>query len=211
MQTNDYPYPQIAAEILEKTNKVNPDIRRVKHMAPVLYDRSFAQSADPELPVYYMHRAIEQRDGLRYDITVFPNIALGQEFNKTLGHYHSSKAQELYIVLEGQAIFMVQRRENMQNDKIDDVYYCNAKVGQGIIIPGGSAHFTINPQDKPLVIANWISPAYAFEYEPIVKMAGACYYYTNRGWVPNSRYLKVATLRQVQPLDSIPQKLDFLD
>lgn len=190
--------------------KIEPDIRRLKHITTVCHDQEWIKRADPELVLYYMYRGKPDANRIRYDITVIPSLMIGDEFNKTWGHYHVDKCRELYTVLEGEAIWFMQRRASGNDAKISDVYFVGAKPGQGIIIPGGYAHFTINPANTSLVIANWVSTEYVFDYKTVDKMKGACYYYLKSGWTKNSRYEEIAELRKEQPLAKIPQNFDFL-
>ena len=88
-----------------------PDIRKLKDMGTVLYDKEWAQTADPELELYYMYRGLKEDGNMRYDITVVNPVMLGQEFNKTKGHTHISNHGEEYIVLEGKALYLMQKKE----------------------------------------------------------------------------------------------------
>lgn len=200
---------KINDDIAHQIENTTADVRRLKDMLSVLADQKWAKTADLNLPVYYMHRAIAQKDDLRYDITIIPPLMLGQEYNKTLGHYHLGTA-ELYIVLQGEALFLAQERITAEDDQIADCWFAKAAVGQAFVIPKTSAHFTINASDSPLVMANWIKTGCKNDYTAVAKMAGACYYYTINGWLKNPRYSKIPQLRQVQPLPTIPQNLDFL-
>jgi len=200
---------EIDEGIAKRVAGVAADVRRVKQMVPVLYDQEWAKTADLELATYYMHRNVEKKDGLRYDITIIPSFVLGLEPNKTLGHYHLG-AGELYIVLQGTATLLVQEREEGKNDSVENCYYVIAQKGQALAIPNFAAHFTINATKEPLVMANWVKSDCKNDYAPIEKMAGACYYYTTDGWLENRAYSHISQLRQIQPLEKIPQNLDFL-
>lgn len=189
-------------EIKDKT----PDIRFLNDMKEVVYDKEWLKTA-PNLELYYMYRGLEEKHGLRYDITVIPARMLGKEFVKTKGHEHIGKYQEVYIVLEGKAIYLMQKRDN---NKVEDVYAVKAKKGDVVVIPSHYGHVTINPSDKELKMANWISKECKSNYEPFLEKQGACYYYIKQGWVKNNRYDKVPELRFEQPLKELPNNLDFL-
>ena len=182
---------------------IKPDIRYLNDMREM-----FIQApADENPPLYYMYRGIRQENGLRYDIIVIPPLMFGEEFNKTKGHYHCSGHNELYIVLKGEAVFLMQKGE----DEITDTYYVKAEQGESIIVPKGYAHFTINPsKDTALEMANWISLECVSDYEPVENKKGACYFYTTKGWIKNNNYKKVPELRQEEPLKQAPQELSFL-
>jgi glucose-6-phosphate isomerase, archaeal len=182
---------------------VEPDIRRLHDMERPLYDKKWTKTAlDYEL--YYMYRGVKEKDGLRYDVTVFPPLMLGKEFIKTKGHEHIGNFGEIYIVLRGKAIFLAQKRINK---KIEDVFAVKAEKGQVILIPAGYGHITINPSKKILETGNWQKKECRSDYKPFDKMNGACYYYTNKGWVKNKLYKDIPVLRFVKPLNSLPKNL----
>jgi len=183
-----------------------PDIRYLNDMKEVLYDKKWAKTA-PNLELYYMYRGVKKKKGLRYDITIIPPLMLGQEYVKTKGHEHKGNFSEIYIVLQGQAFYLVQKRKNNQ---VEDVYAVKAEKGQSVIIPSGYGHITINSSDKELVEANWLDESCKNIYDLFVKKQGACYYFTKRGWVKNKNYKKVPKLRFKKPLKSTPKDLNFL-
>ena len=187
---------------------IKPDIRYLNDMKEVLYDQAWAEKA-LNFELYYMYRGIKKRrSGLRYDITVIPARLLGQEFTKTKGHEHSNNYGELYIVLKGKAIYLMQK---CQNNQIKDVYTVKAKKGEAVIIPSHYGHVTINPSEKEtLKVANWLDEKSGHVYDIISKKQGACYYYIKKGWIKNKKYAKVPKLRFKKPLKKIPKNLDFL-
>jgi len=152
-----------------------------------------------------MHRGVKRKSDLRYDITIIPPQMLGKEFVKTKGHEHSDE-QELYIVLEGKAIFLLQK---YKNKKVEDVYAVIAKKGDLCLIPFDYGHVTINPSRQKLTLANWIPEKNKSSYSLFEKMQGACYYYTSKGWIKNKKYKKIPTLRFEKPLKSAPKNLNF--
>jgi glucose-6-phosphate isomerase len=182
------------------------EIRYLDDMRSVLYDRAWAKTA-PNLEVYYMERGIEEKNGLRYDITTIPPRMLGQEFVKTKGHYHIGPYQELYIVLEGEGIFLMQKGKE---GKIEDVYYVRGTRGDCVLVPSFYGHVTINPGSGVLKMGNWISKEYRADYESIETKRGFSYYYTQTGWVKNKNYKEVPALRSEKPLKSMPSDLHFL-
>ena len=190
---------------IDLTNK-KPDIRLLYDMKAVVYDKEWLKTAE-NIELYYMYRSIEKKGGLVYDITVIPPNMLGKEFVKTKGHYHPKDFNELYVVLEGQAIFLAQK---LENGKIKDVFAVEAKKGEVVIIPENYGHVTINPSQKELKMANWIDKDCKGNYDLFEKMQGACYYYTQSGWIKNINYSDIPELRFEKPLKSIPNNLDFL-
>ena len=174
-------------------------------MRKVLYDQKWAKTA-PDFELYYMERGVKKKNGLRYDITVIPPKMLGREFVKTEGHEHFGNYGELYIVLKGQALYLIQK---YRNNHIEDVFAVKAKKGESVIIPPGYGHITINPSKEELKEANWLNEKCKNIYDLFEKKQGACYYYTKKGWFKNKNYKRVPKLRFEKPLKSTPD-LNFL-
>ena len=183
-----------------------PDIRHLNDMKNVLHDQEWAKTA-PNIELYYMYRNVKERDGLRYDITVIPAKMLGKEFVKTKGHCHKKNHGELYIVLEGEAIFLMQKEKHK---KIEDVYYVKAKKGDHVIIPPQYGHITINPSSKELKMANWVSKDCKSDYVKMERKKGACYFYTKSGWIKNKNYENIPKLHTKKPQKTFPKDLSFL-
>lgn len=186
---------------------LTPDIRHLNDMKEVCYDQEWLKSVE-NLDLYYMYRRIEEENGIRYDITIIPAKMLGKESIKTKGHYHIGQYQEVYTVLEGQAIYLLQKGDG---NKIEDVYAVRAQKGDVIVIPSNYGHITINPSiTEKLKMANWISKDCKSDYSLFEKLHGACYYYAKDSWIKNENYKSVPKLRFEEPLKSVPENLDFL-
>jgi len=180
-----------------------PEVRYLDEMKNVLYDKKWVKQT-PNLELYYILRGIKQKNDLRYDITIIPPHLLGEEFVKTKGHYHIGSYGELYKVLAGEGIFLIQKKE------IKGVYFIKAKRGDFILIPPNFGHTTINPSSKTLKMANWISKKCKYDYKSIEKKRGFCYYLTICGWIKNKNYKKIPKLKEKKPLKSFPKNLNFL-
>ncbi|PIP16948.1 MAG: hypothetical protein COX44_02570 [Candidatus Portnoybacteria bacterium CG23_combo_of_CG06-09_8_20_14_all_37_13] len=160
-------------------------LRKLKDMYDVLYDKKWAKQQDPDSVLYEMQRETKIKNNMRYDITIIPARLLGKEFVKTKGHSHPE--QEEYQVLEGEAIFLLQKDNKVKAIK--------AKKSDKIIIPSNWGHVTINPsRTKTLKLANWIKKDSQGDYSEFAKKQGACYFYTISGWVKNPNYAEVAEL-----------------
>ena len=187
---------------------LTPDIRHLDDMRKVLYDQAWVKTAENS-DLYFMYRGIEEKNKIRYDITVVPQKMLGEEFVKTKGHYHIGKYQEIYTVLNGQAIYLMQKR--FKDDQIEDVYAVLAEKGDVVIIPSDYGHITINPsENEELKMANWVASDCKSNYSLFEKLQGACYYYTKNGWIKNENYKFTPELRFEEPLKEVPENLDFL-
>ncbi|AEA47382.1 glucose-6-phosphate isomerase family protein [Archaeoglobus veneficus] len=189
------------------------DVRMASDLLPVL---AYPDGLKDDFPAYYMFRDVYYSKAdherilqhrLRFDITVIPPAKIGKEFIKTYGHYHPEAEKglsytEIYEVLEGEAIYILQRAIN---GKIDDVIAVKAEKGDKVVIPPNYGHVTINPSNKELKMANWVCRDFSSIYEPYAKYRGACYYYTEDGWIKNERYGEVPELREVKA--KIPKEL----
>ena len=187
-------------------SKLTPDIRQLDDMREVLYDQEWAKTANNR-DLYYMYRAIKMDGELRYDITVIPGQMLGKEFTRTKGNKNSENYSELYTVLEGQAIFIMQKQDG---DIVEDVYAVEVESNQSIIIPATHYVVMINPAKETLKTANWVSDKNENSYEGILAMKGACYFYTTDGWIKNTNYKEVPELRFEDPKESLPEDMNFL-
>jgi len=183
----------------------NPDIRKLKDMEDVLLNKEVAKS-NPEQEIYYMYRGLKEENGLRYDITVIPPFLMGEEYVKTKGHFHCADYGEIYTVIKGEAVFLMQKGK----DSIEDIYAVKAKAGQSVIIPSGYAHVTINASNETLELANWVSVECASDYDTIKEKKGAGYFYTIKGWIKNTNYKNTPEMRFEEPLKEVPENLDFL-
>ncbi|MDP2741207.1 MAG: glucose-6-phosphate isomerase family protein [bacterium] len=198
--------------------KFTPDVRYLDDMRSVVYDQEWLKNAS-NFELYSMYRGLEKKDTLRYDITIIPAKMLGLEFVKTKGHYHIGEYQEVYIVLEGEAIYLMSRHSAIPpeagqkpgEETIQDVYAVKAQKGDVVIIPPYYGHTTINPsENEDLKMANWVSDDCKSDYSLYEKFNGACYYYNKAGWIKNENYKNVPPLRFEESLKSIPEDLDFL-
>ena len=195
-----------------------PAVRILEELKEVVLDKNFLATADMDTELYYMFRAVSKDEederkikekGLRYDITIIPPNTLGLEFVKTAGHYHpflpGSKMTypELYEVLDGEAHYLLQRREQGRGtERITDVVVVKAKKGDKVLIPPNYGHVTINPSEATLKMANWVANAFSSIYESMKVKGGAAYFELSNGeFVKNARYGAVPDIRFLRPLD----------
>lgn len=176
--------------------------RYLNEMKEVVFDQEWLKTA-PNLELYDMYREEAGKDGLRYDLTVLKPIMLGQEYNKTAGHDHpvvpgaNLTYPELYEVLEGEVIFLLQDSEN---DKIKDVCTIKAVQGDKVIVPPNYEHIMINATDKEAKTANWVCRFEANIYKPFRSKKGFSYYLLKDGqWVKNNHYTDIPELRFEEP------------
>jgi len=200
-------------------SKLTPDVRHLNDMREVLYDKNFAKNSD-DLDLYFMYRKLKEENGLKYNITIISSKMLGCEFNKTAGHYHMGPEMELYNVIEGEAIFLMQKGDQ---EKIEDVYVVKAKAGESAIIKSSYGHVTINSSDKDLKTQDWSPIETQSDYSLFKNSQGACYYYIKPAsgpkgypgfgeaqWIKNPNYKDVPEIRFEEPVVGVPEDLSFI-
>ncbi|WP_088552807.1 glucose-6-phosphate isomerase family protein [Calderihabitans maritimus] len=187
-----------------------PAVRRLIDAGEVL----FQTVPLDDRPLYYMYRGVHWRQDrekflqhdIRYDITVILPGLIGQEYIKTVGHFHPLKPQssetypEYYEVLSGEALYLLQK--NNRRGEVEEVLVVEAKKGDKVYIPPGYGHITINPGNEPLVMANLVEANFSSIYEPFAAKRGAAYYYiqNEKGqgeFVKNPYYQNSVALRMV--------------
>lgn len=204
------------------------DARKLSELKDVLRGRVVPDfEGDPD--IYYMFRQVYKKDGMRFDITVIPAMAIQGECAKTYGHSHPPAEDglsypEVYQVLSGTAIFLLQRANR---DRSVDVALIKADAGQILLIPPNHAHVTINPADTTLVLANVVANGFDSDYSEFKENRGAAFYYLSDGNIEQNAAYVVKDMSRPTPaefnkrfgfackdilseLDSRPEKFAFL-
>lgn len=195
------------------------DIRTIDQAQDVLLDKI----SNPK-ELYYMYRGLSRHSdkeifethNLRYDITIIPDLKLGREHNKTVGHYHakvpgeSVSYPEIYEVLHGKAHYLLQKVDfEKEKQEVLDVILVEAHHGNEVIIPPDYGHVTINPGPETLVTANILASNFENIYEPFVKTAGAAYFETANKIIKNKKYSNKLKLRTVKPVSDSDFGINF--
>ncbi len=186
-------------------NQHPKDIRTVEQMKDVSYSE-VAGSGD----AYYMFRDIYKENDIRFDITVIPPNALGEECMKTYGHYHPKSSDgieyaEIYQVLNGKAIYLLQKPNS--NGTVE-VIIVDANKGDVVLIPPGYGHITINAGDDTLVMSNLVYDKFSSVYGDFKENRGGAYYYLkSHTWEHNTNYI-IANNERYKP-EQINRKYEF--
>jgi len=207
--------------------RIESAVRTVGDMAEVLADHKYAKSAlssplEKAKAIYYMHRNVHRKEDektlskyrRRYDVTVIPPAMLGDEFVKTIGHYHELSRKgpsfpELYEVMSGVAHFLIFKRRKIggkdQDDRIQDAILIEAGAGDKVFVPSDYGHVMINPGRRVLVTNNIVEWKFKSLYEPVGRMAGAPYFeFSGERTVPNERFTELSPLSKVKAKDFSP-------
>ncbi|MBI2023857.1 glucose-6-phosphate isomerase [Candidatus Giovannonibacteria bacterium] len=193
-------------------------IRKASDLSPVLFVPSTDKRAiyevereqnDPE------EQGLLQKLKIRYDITtIFPGL-IGNELPKTFGHYHPRNLSgvaypEIYEVIENRAWYLIQRPNKNQPKVIEEVYLIETKQNEKALIPPGFGHVTINPENKNLVMANFVANGFDFDYQTYENLRGSAYYLLHADkdelvrLEKNSYYDKVPEIIKLKPKE-IPE------
>jgi len=156
--------------------------------------------------LYYMYRDVRERgddekirqNKLRYDLTVILPRMLENEFNKTFGHYHPSLYPEVYEVISGRALYLLQKPGESE-DQIEEAYLIEVNAGEKVVMPPHFGHITINPLPSPLVMSNWVCDDFNSQYESYQKHQGGAFYITKTKIIKNKHYQKLSKLIRVKP------------
>lgn len=182
--------------------EVKPGIRTREEMKKVLMN----PNADAPEEFYYMYRdihfdkdeALLRKYNVRYDITILPPFLVGNEFNKTAGHYHPEAAlgvsyPEVYEVLYGTAHYLLQKSLPPYN-KVTDVIFVTAGAGDKVVIPPNYGHITINSSllDETLVMSNYSGDGFSSVYAPYAERRGGAFY-VQYGELKDNKHLTFIT------------------
>lgn len=206
---------------------VQPAVREFSAMKSYLKDPS---STFWTKGVYYMYRNIAKaedreaitKSGIQYDITVVLPGKMGDEFSKTIGHYHSFKPgtkvryPEVYEVIYGRVFFVIQSA-TPDLEQLRECYAVKMERGEKLLVPPGFGHVLVNPTGDVVVTANWQPSANVSDYSSYEKHSGAAYYVveserlgpggktsTESKFVPNLNYKKLPELSERRPRE-LPQ------
>lgn len=200
----------VSEDLLVSINgsKLAPTYRTLGDILPVLYSPTSVGDLPRETILYSMYRnffisehaRLFKSKKIRFDLTVMADMRLGQEYNKTLGHYHpvaecSFSYPELYQVLYGKATYLLQKKEG---EDITDFVVADVKAGEAILIPPGYGHVTVNSGGTILLMVNLVSDSFQSIYDEYLAHRGAAYYLLADGsFVPNPRYRRVPNPRSL--------------
>jgi glucose-6-phosphate isomerase len=181
---------------------LEPQARTLKEMYRVLYHPEMVKNLPSDTILYYMYRdailkqhlKLFRKKKVRFDITVMTPLVIGEELNKTLGHYHPNAVDtlsypEIYQVLYGHASYLLQKEER---GTISDFKIVEVWAGDALLIPPNYGHVTVNSGETILIMVNLVSDTFTSVYENFISKVGAAYYLLKGGrLVPNPNYSKL--------------------
>lgn len=84
----------------------------------------------------------------------------------------------------------------MTNDELDEVVLVKVKKGEKILIPAGYGHVTINAQNEPLIMTNYVSDLFTSDYKPYLEKHGAAYFVLKDAIIKNENYQNLPALKE---------------
>src|SRR3989344_1196164 len=125
------------------------------------------------------------------NITILSPGKNGNEFNKTYGHFHNYQGVEIYRVVYGQGILVMQRNDEIGEAK--EVSVSNLRSGMTVEVPAGYGHALVNIGKTYLVVIDDApNTPRANNFELVKEKHGFAYYIVDKkgevGFEPNSNY-----------------------
>lgn len=164
-------------------------VRTVGELKPVLASTHLPSE---DLPVYYMLGKPGE------NITILLPQMLGEEYPKTYGHYHLKKSEEIYTVIYGKGLVLLQNVNAI--GEISEIRLVTAFRGETVKIPGDCGHLLINIGPSPLItVDNYNSEKETHNYDSVTAKHGLGYYILKDEkdeWkaIPNHNYKNLPAL-----------------
>lgn len=125
------------------------------------------------------------------NVTILTPGLNGDEYNKTYGHFHNYVGIEIYHVVYGQGVLMMQRNDEAGEAK--EVKIVSLRPGMNVEIPNGYGHALYNVGKTYLVVIdNSPNTPNAHNFESVKEKHGLAYYIVDKrgevGFEPNPHY-----------------------
>jgi len=186
-------------------------VRLLDELTPVFLDQATCRNS--KTVAYYMFNGVYCKKDqnlladvpMRYELTLFPDLRVGREYVKTLGHIHMPEPKsridypEICEVLIGTAHFFFQKFDRT-GWGATEAFYIEVKAGEKILIEPGYDHLTINPGPGPMLFSDVIALGVSGNYQRFKVAGGAAYLEVEEQgrpiFVPNPKYHGVPDLKK---------------
>src|SRR5581483_3809594 len=172
--------------------------RSLEAMRPVLQN---PQAFGPD-PVYWVFSNLTKNQWANLTIIALgffstDLVAVNGELPKTFGHYHTKQVNEIYHLIEGEGILLLQKKhfdgETWVPEMVDQVVLVKAKAGDELLIKPEWGHAWVNVGSVPLLsYDNWREGHVPEDYAMIEKLKGMAFYliWNNNQlqFIPNPNY-----------------------
>jgi glucose-6-phosphate isomerase len=189
--------------------------RVLDELTPVYLDQDVCRGSQVAYEMFNgvyagAHRETLQGLPVRYELTLFPEMVVGREYVKTLGHIHLPDTRsgidhpEICEVITGRAHFFFMKL-NADCASAEEAFFVEVNAGEKIIIPPGYDHLTINPGPGPMLFSDVVSLEVGGNYERMKAAHGAAYLEVEQNgspiFIPNPHYHSVPPLWRVEVRD----------
>lgn len=166
-------------------------VRDLEGLIPVLKDE---KATGPD-PVYWVFKELGHNKWI--NMTLLTSGVYAGEYAKTFGHYHGDGQPEIYHVVCGKALIVLQKIEIEKGlwvgDRTTEVLLVSASSGQDVNINPAYAHALVNVGEEPLITFDNREALHpASDYAPVERHHGLAYYIINEDGqpkaVPNPNY-----------------------
>jgi glucose-6-phosphate isomerase len=187
--------------------------RVLDELTEVYLDQEACQGSQP---AYWMYNGVLRRADLprltdlpvRYELTLFPDMTIGRERVKTLGHIHAPDPvsgidfPEICEVLVGTAHFLFQKLD-LSGPSAPSAFFVEVKAGEKMVIPPGYEHLTINPNSGPMLFSDVVTRGLSGIYNNLRAAHGGAYLEvvenSSTHFIQNPAYTTAAPLRKASP------------
>ncbi|MFH0955702.1 MAG: glucose-6-phosphate isomerase family protein [Candidatus Falkowbacteria bacterium] len=185
--------------------------RTDEKMREVLMDPN---GAGPAIHYYMIRGGAEQKN-----ITVWEPGTISGEYIKTYGHYHVGELSEIYEVIYGQGVALLQKLAEDENgemiiDEVEEFKAIPVKAGQEIFMSPKWGHLVVNTGETYFVTADDSPvdfedrdpasfPGHA-DYELVKKMRGFAYYVVEHGGKPALKKNPLYKIIKKEDLGGLP-------
>ncbi len=166
--------------------------------------------------VFEKDREVFSKNKYRYDITCIMPGCVGNERKKTSGHYHCFNPEhtntyaEVYEVLYGTAMFILQRSDNFENAdealRLEDVILVKVHEGETLLVPPNYGHCSVNIGTGPMIFSNLAYVPCGIDYAPVKKHSGMVVYGMDHfgalDLVKNPNYKDIPEIRFAVPTEN---------
>ncbi len=116
-------------------------------------------------PIIYEFWEVEYEGsdgGLCFGITRIHPGKVGREYHMTKGHFHTTQGDEVYVVMEGQGLLLLQTREGKAAT-------IEMTPGHMCYVPAKWAHRTVNTGDHDLIFLSIWPPHIEHDYQTVAQ------------------------------------------
>jgi glucose-6-phosphate isomerase, archaeal len=199
-------------KLIYKKEDFSPAVDWIKdfEFAKYAYKDSSIASGNTYFGARYMEKTVDQellkKYMYEYDVTVFQPGKVGEEYLKTVGHYHSHvpgldvSYPEVYEVISGKVDYLLQSEPD--SDGKVDVIWVVAEQGDKIVMPPNYGHVSLNPTDEIAIESNiqLRDLPKTSDYSIFKEKVGGALYRTESGLEENTNY-DIKSIRIVRALE----------